>query len=77
MGVGEGRVQRVRRRIGLLPYHGIYDAVAEALEGEAYAEDDVVRARHPQRVGSLKETLGNTELLELHSRSFPKLMSRS
>ena len=39
-------------------------------------EDDVVRARHSQRAGSLKEALGNTELLELHSRSFPKAVGR-
>jgi hypothetical protein len=35
-----------------------------------------VRARHPQRVGSLKEALDNTELLEIHSRSFPKPIGR-
>ncbi len=45
--VGEGRMEGVRRGIGLLPHHRVYDAVAEALEGEAQAEDDVVRARHP------------------------------
>ena len=48
-----------------------YAALAKTLEGEAHAEDDLVRARHPQRVGNFKEALGNTELFELHSRSYP------
>ena len=46
------------------------------MEGEAHAEDDVVRARHPQRAGNLKEALGDTEVWELHSRSFPRPIGR-
>ena len=53
-----------------------YAAIVKTLEGEAYAEDDVVHARHPQCVDSLNEALGNLELFELHSRSCPKPIGR-
>ena len=53
-----------------------YAAIVKPLEGEDYAEDDLVRARHPQCVASFKEALGNTEVLEIHSRSFPKPFGR-
>ena len=54
-----------------------YAAIVKTLGSEAYAEDDVVRASHPWRVGSLEEALGNTKVLEIHSRSFPRPIERS
>ena len=61
MRVGEGCMEGVRRGIGLLPHHRVYDAVVEALEGEAYAEDDVVRSRHPQGTVGLEEAPGRLQ----------------
>ncbi len=58
MRVGEGRVQRIRDRIGLLPNDAVYEAIPEALQRETQAEDDMVRARHPQGTVGLQDTSG-------------------
>jgi hypothetical protein len=55
--VGEGGVEGVRRRVGLLPGDLIYDAVPQPLQREPNAEDDVVGARYPQRTVGLEDAL--------------------
>src|SRR5215210_994793 len=47
VGVGEGGVHGVRGRVWFVPGDLIYHLELHALEGEAEAEDDVVRARDP------------------------------
>jgi hypothetical protein len=46
--------------------------MVKTLEGEVHAEDDLVRARHPQRVGSLKGELGNTEAIWASLKVIPE-----
>ncbi len=58
MGVGEGRMEGVGRGIRLLPRHGVDDPKTQPLQREAYREDDVVRARHPQRTIGLEDAPG-------------------
>src|SRR5829696_739154 len=47
VGVSKGSVEGIRGRVGFLPGDLVYELVPDALQGEAEAEDDVVRARNP------------------------------
>src|SRR5215204_1106031 len=55
VGVGEGGVEGVGRRVGLFPSYGIYDLESHRLQGETEAEDDVVRAGDPDGAVGLED----------------------
>ena len=57
--VGEGGVQRVRGRVGLLPDYLVDDSEIQALQCEAEAEDDVVRARDTEGAVGLEYAPGS------------------
>src|SRR3712207_8707543 len=47
----------VRRRVGLLPDHGVQDPEPQVLERDAYAEDVMVGADHPERPAGFQHAL--------------------
>ncbi len=56
MAVGKGGVQCVGHGVGLNPSYLVDDPETEALQREAEAEDDVVRAADPERAVGLEYT---------------------
>jgi hypothetical protein len=59
---GDGGVVDVRDGAGLLPGYLVDDSKPQPLQREAEAEDDVVRARHPQRAAWREDTLRVTRI---------------
>ena len=54
-------MEGVWRGIGFLPRHRVDDPKTQPLQREAEAEDDVVRARHPQRAVGLEDAPGRAQ----------------